>query len=315
MDVAARYREIRGARRLRSVERARPRPRSRQLLVKVAYASVNPVDWKIRNALAVVPFSSRLPVVPGFDVAGEVVETGPGTVRFAVGDQVFAQIDSFSGGASAEYARVGEDAAARVPAGMSAREAAALPMVGLTAWRALHDKAKVAAGERVLVIGASGGVGHLAVQIAKAAGAHVTAVCSGRNAAMVRGLGADEVIDYTISDPLGEGAYDVVFDAVGKATSGAAALVLAPGGRFVTTMPRPEFFARAPVLPLLARRRARFVMSRPSGRVLNELVALIEAGKLRVVIDSEYPLERLADAHERSRSGHAAGKIVVRVSS
>ncbi len=170
-----------------------PQPASSQLLIRMAASSVNPIDWKLYSGWYRWVIPVRFPFIPGFDVAGEVTEVGAQVTRFKVGDHVFAMLDTRPGGASAEYAVVGERAVARIPANMPAREAAALPLAGLTALQALRDLGQVAAGKRVLVVGASGGVGHFAVQIAKSYGAQVTAVCSGPHVDMVRGLSADHL--------------------------------------------------------------------------------------------------------------------------
>jgi NADPH:quinone reductase-like Zn-dependent oxidoreductase len=192
-----------------------PQPVPSQLLIRVAASSVNPVDWKLYSGRYRWLMSVRFPAIPGFDVAGEVTEVGAQVTRFKPGNHIFAMRDTHSGGASADYAVVGERAVARLPAKMPAREAAALPLAGLTALQALRDLGQVTADERMLIVRASGGVGHFAVQLAKSYGAQVTAVCSGPHVDMVRGLGADYVIDYTKQPEFSSTQpYDIVLDLV-----------------------------------------------------------------------------------------------------
>lgn len=309
---AMRYRGYGGPDQIEPAEVPVPRPTRSQLLVRVAASSVNPVDWKVHSGQYRWLMPVRFPSIPGFDVAGEVIETGAQVTRFKAGDRVFAMADTRPGGASAEYSVVGELAAARMPAGMSAREAAAVPLAGLTALQALRDLGRVAAGKRVLVIGASGGVGHFAVQIARSYGANVTAVCSGRHTDMVRRLGADRVIDYTSqSDFSGPQPYDVVLDLVVRQPVRAHLALLARDGIHVSGLPSFGRIAAAFLLPLCSRRRVRVVGVRPRGEDLDQLRGLCEAGALRPVIDRVFRLEELAAAHAYSQRGRTSGKIAI----
>ncbi len=204
---------------------------------------------------------------------------------------------------------------AKAPAVMDSGEAAGLPFAGLTALQGLRDRSGTplkGARERVLVVGASGGVGHIGVQIARAAGATVVGVCSGRNAALVSSLGAHEVIDYTKPDPYrGQAPFDIVLDCVGGSPSPWIAM-LGGGGRYASPMPGPGVFLRSMLNPLSGK-KVRAVMLKANAADLGVLDRLVEAGKLRVVIDSRYPLVDLRAAWERSMSGRAAGKIVIDV--
>lgn len=293
----------------------RPTPAAGQLLVRARFSSVNPVDWKIASGKLRLLMSVPLPAVPGYDIAGEVEALGPGVSGFQNGDRVHARINGGSGGASAEYALVGVDVATKVPQGMGLDTAAALPLAGMTALQGLRDEARLpmsGAKERVLVVGASGGVGHIAVQIARAAGAHVTGVCSGRNAELVASLGANEVIDYTKPDAFKDkGPFDVVLDCVGGSPS-AWTKMLVPGGRFASCLPGPAVFARAALNPFTSR-RVRAVMLKSNAADLRVLDELFEKNALRVVIDGRYGLSKLEDAWARSKSGRATGKIVVAI--
>jgi NADPH:quinone reductase-like Zn-dependent oxidoreductase len=256
----------------------------------------------------------RFPSVPGFDVAGEVTEVGAEVTRFRPGDRIFAMLDSQPGAASAEYAVVGERAVARVPAGFSAAEAAALPLAGLTALQSLRDLGGIIPGEHVLIVGASGGVGHLAVQIAKSYGAHVTAVCSTPHVDMVRALGADRAIDYRQqTDFRGSQRYDLVLDLVVRESLQRFLPLLAADGIYVSTLPSFGRIAAALLLPLYSRQRVRIARVAARGEDLEQLRVLCEAGKLRPVIDRMYRLDELAAAHEYSQRGRTAGKIAITV--
>lgn len=300
---------------LELVELPEPTPGPDQVSIRVVAASVNPIDWKRASGRMRLVMPVTFPNVPGYDVAGEVVGVGPGVTGFAVGDRVHARLLQGQGAACAEFTVAGVGVTAHVPAGMELGEAAGLPLAGMTALQGLRDECglpSAGARERVLVVGASGGVGHLAVQVAVAAGAEVVGVCSGRNAALVRSLGAHEVVDYTQPDAFrDQRPFDVVLDCVGGSPS-AWTPKLAPGGRFASTMPGPSVFLRSFVNALTSA-RVRPVLLKPNAADLRALDALVVAGKLRVVVDSRFPLSDLKGAWERSVSGRAAGKIVIDV--
>jgi NADPH:quinone reductase-like Zn-dependent oxidoreductase len=309
------YRGYGGVEKLEMADLPAPVAGPGQVLVRVLASSVNPVDWKRASGKMRLIMPVKFPAVPGFDVAGVVAEVGPGVTEFAKGDRVHARISDGGTGASAELAVAGVDVTTKMPAGLSPGEAAALPLAGMTALQGLRDEAGMpleGARERVLVVGASGGVGHLAVHIARAAGATVVGVCSGRNAAMVMGLGAHEVVDYTKPDAYrGQAPFDIVLDCVGGSPS-PWMRHLVPGGRFASTMPGPSVFARS-FINFATSRRVRPVMLKSTAADLRVLDRLVDAGKLRVVVDSRFPLAELGKAWERSLTGRAAGKIVIDV--
>jgi 2-desacetyl-2-hydroxyethyl bacteriochlorophyllide A dehydrogenase len=309
------FRSYGGPENLTLVDIARPTPGPGQILVRVLASSVNPVDWKRASGIYRLIMPVSFPAVPGYDVAGEVVEVGPGVDTFAIGDRVHARIGDMRGGASAEFAVVGVDVTAPVPAGMEMGEAAGLPLAGMTALQGLRDRAGLAmngASERVLIVGASGGVGHLAVQIARAAGATVVGVCSGRNTELVASLGAHDVIDYTQKDPYrGQAPFDVLLDCVAGDPSRWLPL-LAVGGRYVSCVPTGKTLLRS-MFNAVTRKKVRAVMLKSRAVDLRFLDGLCEAGKLRVVVDRRFKLEELAQAWERSISGRATGKIVIEV--
>jgi NADPH:quinone reductase-like Zn-dependent oxidoreductase len=310
------YRAYGGPERLEMADIPRPSPGPGQVLVRVIASSVNPVDWKRASGKMRLIMPVKFPAVPGFDVAGDIAELGQGVMGYAIGDRVHARMATNGGtGACAEFAVVGLDMLAKAPAGMDPGEAAALPLAGQTALQGLRDRAGLpleGARERVLVVGASGGVGHIGVQIARASGATVVGVCSERNAALVSSLGAHEVIDYKKPDPYrGQAPFDIVLDCVGGSPSPWIAL-LSGGGRYASPMPGPGVFLRSMLNPLTGK-KVRAVMLKSNAADLAVLDRLVKAGKLRVVIDSRYPHTDLRAAWERSRTGRAAGKIVIDV--
>jgi len=256
----------------------------------------------------------KLPVVPGFDVAGVVAQLGANVRGFQVGDSVYARLDSVGGGAAAEYAVAGQDAVALRPASLDAFEAAAMPLAALTALQALRDKGNLSAGQHVLIVGASGGVGHYAVQIAKSMGARVTGACSTRNLDFVRNIGADNVIDYTQQEHFGtEPTYDMILDCVGTYPYATFAAALKADGTTVTTVPSMGFLLRGLFLRLFSRQRASVIFMRPSGDDLRDLARLVDQGKLRSVVETVFPLDALSVAFENGERGGSRGKIVIDV--
>jgi NADPH:quinone reductase-like Zn-dependent oxidoreductase len=301
---------------VREVEKPAPGPG--QLLVRVRAASVNPIDWKMRKGSLRLVRPGRFPMILGFDVAGEVEAIGAEVSHFAPGDPVYALTDNPHGGGYAEYVLVGEAVTAPKPASLTFEEAAAVPLASLTALQALRDKGELAEGERLLVNGGAGGVGHFAVQIGKALGARVVAVASGRNQELLRELGADRAIDYEQEDfAKDEENYHVVFDTVGNASYQECELILEEGGVYVTTSFEPAIVVRglaALVGGLFGPvRRARSVMVKPSGQDLAFISRLIETGRLRPHVEEVFRLERISDAHVFSESGRVRGKLVVRI--
>lgn len=287
-----------------------PKPKDDEVVVAVAATSVNPVDWLVRDGSATSFVRVKFPVVLGCDLAGRVVEVGSKVKRLAVGDEVFAMMPH-DYGAHAERVVLAESLVVKKPASLGMREAAALPVVAMTALNGLRNKAEVKPGERVLINGASGGVGQAAVQIAKSLGAHVTAVCAKESFDLVRGLGADELIDYKTTDFTKTGArWDVIFDCVGKKPHGECADAL--GGRrvHVTTMPGIGTFLRQFIDPL-TKTKVYGLITTGNGQDLEHIKTLVDEGKLKPVIDKVYPLAEVAAAQEYSKSGRAKGKIVL----
>lgn len=291
-----------------------------QVLVRVRAASVNPLDWRIRNGSMRLLMPARFPLILGFDAAGEVAAIGPEVTRFQPGDPVFGGADvNRHGGAFAELVVMRDAALVAKPESLSFEDAAALPMASLTALQALRDQGELVAGEKVLINGASGGVGHFAVQIALALGARVTAVASGRNQEFLRQLGAQETIDYEEEDFAGrDEEWDVIFDAAGIRQYADCEPALArDGGIYVTTLPGPKHFVWIGLTTLGGLfgqpKRARAVFVKQRADDLEILVRLAAQGKLRPHLTEVYPLERIAAAQDHSESGHVRGKVVVRI--
>lgn len=280
-------------------------------LVAVQAGGVNPKDALLRKGRFRLLARQPLPRAAGMEVAGEVVEAGP-AAGAAVGDAVFGMTNAFCGGIHGERAVLRRGEFAAIPGGMTPVEAAAIPLAGQTALQGLRDCGGAGGGSRVLVNGASGGVGHFAVQIAKALGAHVSAVCSARNLDFVRDLGADEVIDYGHTDITDlSGPYDCVFDAFGKYSAGDFRRCLARGGRYVSTVPKgPTLLGE-----LLARtglsRRSRLVNVHCRRADLETLAAWYTAGRLRAHVEATYPASRAADAHRQIETKRTRGKLVL----
>ncbi|MBR8837458.1 MAG: NAD(P)-dependent alcohol dehydrogenase [Stigonema ocellatum SAG 48.90 = DSM 106950] len=290
-----------------------PKIKPDQLLVKVHATTVNPIDWKIRQGMFKLISGSKFPIILGFDLSGEVVEVGSGVTHFKPGDPIYGNV-GFPGGAYAEFAAVPEKSAALKPTNMTYEEAATVSGAALTALQALRNQGNIQSGHTVLINGASGGVGIFAVQIAKALGAEVTAVCSTKNLELVKSLGASRLIDYTQQDFTQDTTqYDIIFDAVGKQSFSSCKGVLKPNGVYVTTLPSPDSIFQSILTLLIPGKKAKIVFESPNSQDLVYLKELIESGKIRTVIDRTYPLQELAAAHAYSETGRAVGKIAIAV--
>ena len=302
-------------------DRPLPVPRGRQVLVRIHAASVNPRDWLLREGRYVFRKMVRLPMIPGSDFSGVVAGLGPGADAFRISDAVFGMQRALGNmGAYAEYIAVDQSALAHKPPNVSHRQAAAVPCAGLTALQALTRDSRVGEGSKVTVIGASGGVGSYAVQIARVLGANVTGVASEANHELVRSLGASAAVDYrrehfaaVVRDQ------DVVFDTIGRESLATSAPALSVNGTYITTIPSAGT-ARQSLQAALGRllrgghgQRARVVLCRADGRDLETLAAWLQRGEIRSLIDSVYPLADVAGAHEKSRSWRSRGKLVLDV--
>lgn len=312
----------------------RPVPGPREVLVRVHAAALNPVDFKIREGMLKVVQRYKLPAVMGNDFAGVVEALGEGATHFAVGDRVFARVAKDALGAFADYAVASEGLLAQMPPSLDFETAAGVPLAGLTALQALRDELHLTTGSRVFIPGGAGGVGTFAIQLAKWLGAEVTTTASPRGKALVERLGADVVIDYT-TQPFEEHVRDMdgVFDLLGGETLKKSFGVLKPGGTVVSIagLPEPETarrdLGRGAALAALfwfasygsraeAKKhgvRYRYLFMHPSGGELAELAQLIEDRQLEPVIDRVFPFAEIAEAFAYLESGHAKGKVVVRL--
>ncbi|MGB3618442.1 MAG: NAD(P)-dependent alcohol dehydrogenase [Catalinimonas sp.] len=282
-----------------------------EVLIENYATSVNPVDWKFRRGDARLMMGGHFPRVPGSDIAGVVREVGADVRRFKGGERVFAHVSALQGGAYAEYVAVKANHVATMPSNLNFAEAAAVPLAGLTAYQGLMDKGDMGSDFEILVNGASGGVGTLAVQIARAYGATVTGVCSTRHVELVRSLGADRVMDYTREDPLLQpGRFDLIYDVAGTYSFTALKPLLKPGGTAVSTAPKPgNFFFSAAAL--FMKESFHVVWVRSSGHDLQALGHLIERDEVRPVVDRTFELEEAAAAHRYSEGEHSTGKIIL----
>ncbi len=282
---------------------------SNEVLVKVIAASVNPVDWKIREGYLKEMISYSMPLTLGWDVSGVVTAVGADVTRFRVGDAVYSRPDIKRNGTYAEYIAIRESEIAHKPLTISHNEAASLPLAGITAWEVLITTAQLSAGQKVLIHAGSGGVGSLAVQLAKSRGAYVIATTSGKNRAFVESLGADEVIDYQtqqFTEILQD--VDVVFDTLGGDIQESSWSVLKQGGILVSIV-SPPAEEKARELGV----RCAFVFIEPNAYILEQLAKLVEQGKLRPIVGAEFALKDIAKAHALSESGRTVGKIVLYV--
>ena len=282
----------------------RPRPAAGQVLVKVKAAAVNPVDWKIRDGLGEL-FGLKLPLILGCEVAGTVEETGGKDL--ARGDDVYGYLGAHSGG-YAEYVAAPASEFVRKPKHTDFDTAASVPVAALTAWQGIFDHGELASGQRILITGASGAVGSMAVQLAKNIGAYVIGTGSERNEEFVRKLGADEFIDYKKAKFEEEmSALDVVFDTVGDDTQQRAFQTLKRGGVLVSTVSPPSAEDAKEFGVTVA-----MVVMMPNPDQLAEIDHLLEGGKLKVRVATVLPLAEVKKAHQLSASGHADGKIILR---
>ena len=318
---------------LRLADMPTPTLRDDEVLVQVHAAGLNLLDSKIRDGEFKLILPYRLPIVLGHDVAGVVVQVGPRVRQFKAGDEVYARVDDFRIGTFAEFVPVREESLAHKPRGLTMEEAASLPLVALTAWQALVDRAGLKKGQRVFIQAGSGGVGTFAIQLAKHLGATVATTTSTGNVAFVKSLGADVVIDYKSQDfeaVLRD--YDVVLNSQDGKTLEKSLHVLKRGGKLISISgpPDPEFgkeigapgFVRL-VMRLLSagirRRAARrgvafsFLFMQADGRQLGDITHLLEAGAIRPVIDRVFPFESTNEAMAYVESGRAKGKVVVKI--
>jgi NADPH:quinone reductase-like Zn-dependent oxidoreductase len=287
----------------------RPHPRTGEVLVRIHAAGVNPIDWKIREGHLKEMLHHTLPLILGWDVSGVIETLGPDVKRLKLGDEIFSRPDLSRDGAYAEFIVIKESEVALKPYAIDHVHAAALPLSGLTAWQALFDAGGLTAGQRVLIHGGAGGVGHLAVQLAKWKGAHVIATASSENHDFLRKLGADQIIDYkTVRFEDAVEPVDIVFDTQGGEIQERSWKTLKPGGILISIASPPS----AEIAKAQGVRQA-FVFTAPNAAQLAEIAKLVDTDKLKVIVETILPLSDVTRAQELSERGHTRGKIVRRV--
>jgi NADPH:quinone reductase-like Zn-dependent oxidoreductase len=286
-------------------EVARPKVSSHDVLIKVYASGVNPIDWKAREGFT----KHSLPFIPGWDVSGVVEETGPDVKNFKKGDEVYSRPDTTGNGSYAEYVISKDTELGHKPATVDHITASAIPLAGLTAWQGLFIHGKLRKGQRILILGASGGVGSFAIQFAKSTGAYIIGTTSEQNLSYIRELGADEAVDYR------KRGYenlimhvDMVFDTIGGEAQRNTLRLLRPGGILVTTLKveDKEAFEKKGVY-------ITGMMAQSNPEDLEAIAKLVDEGKVKPFIQKVFPLEKAADASRLSQEGHVRGKIVLRV--
>ena len=312
-------------------EQPKPSLSEDAVLVKVHAASINPLDIRVLEGEFKAILPVKFPFILGNDFAGTVVEVGSNVTQFKAGDEVYAKIDL--NGAFAEYTVVQQSSLALKPQNISMELAASLPLVALTAWQALVEIAKVQSGQKVLIHAGSGGVGSIAIQLAKSLGAIVATTTSGKNTRWVRELGADIIIDYKTADFEQElKDYDVVLDTQGGKTLEKSLNVVKRGGRIISISgPPDQAFAEAVnpnrflkcVIPLLSwsiRHKAKkrgitysFLFMQPNGQQLSKITELVEAGKIKPIVDQTYDFIQIKEAFQYVNTGRSKGKVVLKI--
>jgi NADPH:quinone reductase-like Zn-dependent oxidoreductase len=286
-----------------------PKIGANDVLIEVHAASINPIDWKIRQGYLKSMIPYPMPLVLGWDVAGTVSALGKKVKHLKVGDAVFGRPDIKRQGSDAEFAAVDANLVVAKPISLSFEQAAALPLVAHTAWEVMFEVMDLKAADRIFIGAGSGGVGTVAIQLAKVHGAYVTTSTSSKNLEWVKALGADEVVDYTAHDPneiVRE--MDYVFDTLGGEQQAQMYAMLKPGGLLVSisSQPNPEQAQAAGV-------RSAYVFMQPNSERLQKIAQAVETGQLKPIIDRVFPLENIKQAHDYAEEGHVKGKVIIKV--
>lgn len=286
-----------------------PSPNQRQVLIKVKSASINPVDWVMHEGYLQTLLNQNMPLSLGWDLSGEVVEIGDMVSNLRVGDEVYGFPNITNSGSYAEYICVLENEVSVKPKLLTWQEAAGVPFAALAAWQSLFDIAKLELGQKVLILSGAGAVSQFAIQLAKLSGAYVYATTFYQNKDLVLGLGADEAIDYHNECFYELNGIDVVFDTIGGKVQKDSLRTLNPGGCLVSIVQDPD-----EDLAIENGTEGVFCFVQPSGAQLEKLAEFVDAGQLKVFIDSEFTLDDVEQAHERSESGCAQGKVIINIS-
>jgi NADPH:quinone reductase-like Zn-dependent oxidoreductase len=279
-----------------------------QVLIKVTYSSLNAIDWKNRKGeFRLISGLIRPRTKQGFDVYGEVIEKSKDLAEIEIGDMIVGQLGNMQGGAFCEFVLLSKNQFIKVPKHLPGEQLGGLAMAGTTAWQAFFTNAKLKTGYKILINGGSSGVGHLAIPIAKAYGAEVTTVSSTKNLDFCKSLGADHVIDYTVSDftKLND-KFDIVFDVVFNSSLKKVKSILAKNGMYIGTTPSPRL-----LFDMITSKQAHFVAVKPNIIALQDLVKLMEKGDLKVHIDKTYKMSEIVNAHEDMEKKRTCGKIII----
>ena len=283
-----------------------------QVLIKVNAVSINPIDWKQRKGNHKFILGSSFPIILGYDVCGEVVELGNKIDKLKIGDIVFGVLDNKYGGALAQFAVGHEKCFSIKPKNISNEEAAAFSMVSLTSLQALRDKVNLKAGQTVLINGASGGVGHVAIQIAKVLGAKVIAVASLKSKDFVERFSPDIFVAYNEQDVLNlDQKVDVFFDVVGNYSFPKTKHLLNPGGVYINTLPRPKILVHKLYQLFSNGKKVKTLLMKHDNSDLDKIAQWITEGKLKISIDKTFQLEQITEAHEYAQKGHNKGKNII----
>lgn len=289
-----------------------PRPiiKSNQILVKVHSASVNPVDWKVRNGKFKIVMGNKFPKILGFECSGEIIEVGANITKFKIGDRVIGA--SFSG-TYAEFVAIDEKKAIKLPDYLTYDEASTIPIACMTAYFSLYKLGNLKKGEKVLINGASGGVGLYAIQFAHIIGADVTAICSQKNFELVSSFGKARMIDYHFTDfTMEKEKYNVIFDVVNSLDFVKCRDNLTEYGTFIGTDISKKLLKNI-IFSFLSKQKAKMINNNPKSKDVEEILPYFKQGKLKAVIDKTFSLSDVKEAHKYSESGRARGKIIIKV--
>lgn len=298
---------------LKEREIKKPKPKADEILIEVHSASVNPIDWKLREGYLKEMFAFDFPIILGWDASGIVKEKGNKVESLKVGDRVFVRPELTNRGTYAEYTTAKENLVAKIPDNINFKQAAAVPLAGLTAYQCLTDVGNLEKNDKVLIHAGAGGVGSFGIQIAKNLGAYVATTGSTKNVEFLESLGADEVIDYTKADFAEILAdYDLVVDTLGGEIQTKSLGILKKGGKLVSIVEEPD-----PQVVKEKEVEATLHWLIPNGDQLATLAEMMEKEKLKAIVGSEFPFSEkgLKDAHKLSESHHARGKIIINVKS
>lgn len=291
-----------------------PVPEDDQILIKVFASSVNPVDYKQRKGNHRFILGAPFPIILGYDVSGEVIKTGKNITQFKPGDMVFGDLDNKYGGALAEYAVAREHCFALKPENVSFEEAAALSLAGLTALQAVCSRGGLKPGQTIIINGATGGVGHLALQIAKICGARTIAVASSNNLSLIQKLKPDRFVDYTVENilKLDEKA-DIFFDVTGNLSFIKCLGILNKNGKYISTLPRPKLFIHKMIQPFTKGKKAITLLRNHNADDMDKLAGWLRMGELKPEIDSIFDFEQIKKAHNHAENDKLKGKVVISI--